>query len=326
MRLVRLGLLLLGVALLVALIVENDPRAILASLRQLSWRLAILVLFPAVLVMVLDTLGWRYAFLEDRAPFGWLVSARLAGEAFNLTTPTGAVGGEIIKAWLMRPRVGLGDSVPAVIVAKTTITIAQGLFLLVGIVLAWQTLAVSSPLLLGMEVLLIAEVLALGAFLVAQTRGLLAQAERLLRRLKLYRGPDSSALRRVDQVLARFYRSKRARLALSIVFHFLAWLLGSLESWLILRFLGIPVSLMGATMIEAFGASIRFATFVIPGSLGALEGGYAAIFAALGLGGTAGVSFTLVRRMRETVWITAGLVIFAIMRPGQRPPVTLGAD
>ncbi len=77
MRLVRLGLLLLGVALLVALIVENDPRAILASVRQLSWRLAILVLFPAVLVMVLDTLGWRYAFLEDRAPFGWLVSARL---------------------------------------------------------------------------------------------------------------------------------------------------------------------------------------------------------------------------------------------------------
>jgi len=86
-----------------------------------------------------------------------------------------------------------------------------------------------------------------------------------------------------------------------------------------LSFLGTPVSLVTATVIEAFGTGIRFATFMIPGSLGALEGGYAATFAALGLGGTMGVSFSLVRRIREIVWIGVGLVAFAFLRI-PRPP------
>jgi hypothetical protein len=88
---------------------------------------------------------------------------------------------------------------------------------------------------------------------------------------------------------------------------------------MILSFLGTPVSLVTATVIEAFGTGIRFATFMIPGSLGALEGGYAATFAALGLGGTMGVTFSLVRRIRELVWIGVGLVAFAFLRI-PRPP------
>jgi uncharacterized membrane protein YbhN (UPF0104 family) len=37
----------------------------------------------------------------------------------------------------------------------------------------------------------------------------------------------------------------------------------------------------------------------VPGYLGALEAGHVAIFAALGLGAPAGLSFTLIRRVRE---------------------------
>ena len=313
MRYVRVALFVVGVGCLVLVIVKNDPGAILASIRHLGWRLAIVICFPAVLVTLLDTLGWRFAFIDDQVPFRILVSARLAGEAFNLTTPTGAVGGELVKAWLIRSRVGLSESLPSIIVAKTTITIAQGLFLLVGIVLAWWTVGTTS-LLVVMETLLIMEVLTLTVFVVAQTRNLLARAERLVRAFGAYRGQSSEALVRVDDALARFYRTQPARLTLSITCHFIAWLLGSIESYLILRFLGVPVPLPTATVIEAFGASIRFATFIVPASVGLLEGGYAAIFAALGLGSAAGVSFTLARRMREIVWIALGLVVFAVMR------------
>jgi len=102
---------------------------------------------------------------------------------------------------------------------------------------------------------------------------------------------------------------------LSIVFHFVAWLLGSLETWLILKFLGSEVSLATATVIEAFGTAIKVATFLIPASLGALEGGFLATFLALGLSPTTAISFSLVRRVREVVWIAIGLVLFAVMRP-----------
>ena len=128
MKVLRAVLLLVGLGLLVLLVIENDPAAIMDSVRRLSWRILVILVFPMSLVMALDALGWRYAFLRDRVPFGPLLATRLAGEAFNIVTPTAALGGEVVKAWLLRDRVPLEESVPSVIIAKTTITIAQGIF------------------------------------------------------------------------------------------------------------------------------------------------------------------------------------------------------
>src|SRR3989442_1401348 len=77
-----------GVALFAVLVATNDPAAILASIVQFSWRLAIVLCFPVALVMVFDTLGWQFAFLRDAVAFRTLLGVRLAGEAFNLVTPT----------------------------------------------------------------------------------------------------------------------------------------------------------------------------------------------------------------------------------------------
>jgi uncharacterized protein (TIRG00374 family) len=265
------------------------------------------------LVMMFDTLGWRFAFLRDGAGFRTLFAARLAGEAFNLVTPTAALGGEAVKAWLLRGVVPLAASVPSVIVAKTTITLAQGLFLLLGVVLAWSSALPDATLLHGMLWLLAIEAVALTGFVVAQTRGMFAWGGRLATQVGV-KGVKTEALGRIDDVLARFYSTAPGRLALSIAFHFIAWLLGSIETWLILRFLGAPVSLTAATVIEALGTAVRFVTFLIPASLGVLEGGYLVTFAALGLGSTTAVSFSLVRRIRESVWVGLGLVAFAMTR------------
>lgn len=271
-------------------------------------------MFPAVLVAYFDAAGWRYAFTRDRVPLGTLLWTRLAGEAFNLTTPTAALGGEAVKTWLLRDRIALSEALSSVIVAKTTITIGQGLLLLLGVVLAWTSFAADSRLLTAMEWLLAIEIVSLAVFVLAQTRGLASFGGRLLARVGLHRFARHEGLDRVDRTLAEFYLERPGRLALSVFYHFLAWLLGAVEAWMILWFLGTPVSLVTAVVIEAFGAGIRFATFLIPGSLGAQEGGYAATFAALGLGGTRGVTFSLVRRIREIVWIAAGLVAFAVLR------------
>jgi uncharacterized protein (TIRG00374 family) len=301
------------------IIADNDPAAIAASIGRLGWRLAIVIFFPMILVVVFDALGWRYAFTHDRVGLGTLVWTRLAGEAFNLTTPTAALGGEAVKTWLLRDRVPVAEALSSVIVAKTTITIAQGLLLLLGVVLAWTSLAADSRILTAMEWLLALEIASLALFVLAQTRGLASFGGRVLARLGMRRFEGHEGLGRVDRSLTEFYLQRPRRLALSILHHFVAWLLGAVETWMILWFLGTPVSLVTATVIEAFGTGIRFATFLIPGSLGALEGGYAATFAALGLGSTMGVTFSLVRRIREIVWIAVGLIAFALLRV-QRPP------
>ena len=100
----------------------------------------------------------------------------------------------------------------------------------------------------------------------------------------------------------------------------MAWLLGAVESYLILKFLGIEASLATATVIEAFGTGVRFATFLVPASFGVQEGGFAVTFVALGPSAANGIAFGLVRRLRELVWIAIGLALFAV---GRRP--TIGA-
>lgn len=170
-----------------------------------------------------------------------------------------------------------------------------------------------------MLLLLALEVVMLAGFVVAQIQGMLGWGRRLFERVGFYPFGRGGTLDRVDQGLARFYRRESRRLLLSIVFHLVAWLLGSVEAYLILRFLGVGVSLATATVIEAFGTAIRFATFMVPASLGVLEGGYVVVFGALGLGSTASMSFGLARRLREIVWISVGLVVFALMRAERSP-------
>jgi uncharacterized membrane protein YbhN (UPF0104 family) len=80
--------------------------------------------------------------------------------------------------------------------------------------------------------------------------------------------------------------------------------------------LGIPVSLVTALVIEAFGTAVRFATFLVPASVGALEAANAAAFAGLGLTASAGLAFSLVRRGRQVVWVVIGLIVLLAMRSG----------
>ena len=319
MRLVRLGLLVCGAALFVWLLATIGPGTVVQAFAELSWRLLIIFVFPFGVTTLLDTLGWHYAFRRNAVPFRALLAARLAGEAFNLTTPTASMGGEAVKAWLVRPWAPLAEGLPSVIVAKTTITIGQALFVVVGLVAAHAALASDSLVVRGMEWLLVVQVLAVGGFVAVQAGGALRGSTRWLQKLGWLSGSRLESVTQVNDELAHFYRREPRRLALSILFHFLAWLIGALEPWLILRWIGLPVSLAEATAIEAFSSGIRFAAFLVPGYLGALEAGHVAIFAALGRGAPAGLSFTLIRRVREAAWTGLGFLALAPLR-AQAPP------
>ena len=319
MRWVRLGLFVCGAALFLWLLASIGPGAVVQAFTDLSWRLLIILVFPFGLTTLLDTLGWRYAFRRDTVPFRALLGARLAGEAFNLTTPTASMGGEAVKAWLVRPWAPLAEGLPSVIIAKTTIVTGQALFLVVGLAAAHIALPADSLVIRGMQWLLLIQVVAVAGFVAVQAGGALRGSTRWLQRFGWLSDHRREPLAQINDELAHFYRREPRRLTLSILFHFLAWLIGALEPWLILHWMGLPVSLAQAIAIEAFSSGIRFAAFLVPGYLGALEAGHMAIFVALGLGAPAGLSFTLIRRVREAAWTGVGFLALTTLR-AQAPP------
>ena len=312
MRTLKTVLLVLGALLLVALVYYVGTTPILETLRRLSWWQFVLVCLPYAVITAADTLGWRFAFARDRTPFLRLYGARVVGEALNIVTALGSVGGEAAKAWLVRRDVSYEESVPSIIIAKTTITIAQALFLLVGIVVAWISLDVDSEVLRAMLWLLVVEVLAVAGFFGAQVSGLVARAGRMLQTFGVVQ--DATRATQLDSALRGYYGREWRRFALSVAFHLLGWLLGAVEAVIMLWALGIDASALTATVIEALGSGVRFATFLVPASLGAFEGANAAAFGALGFGAGAGLAFSLVRRARQVVWVVIGLVVFLLMR------------
>jgi uncharacterized protein (TIRG00374 family) len=307
MRTLKTILLVAGVLLLGVLVYRVGTEPVLETLERLTWWQFALVCLPYAAVMAVDTLGWRFAFARDRAPFRRLYGARVVGEALNIVTALGSVGGEAAKAWLVREHVSYEESVPSVVVAKTTITIAQALFLSIGIVLALTALDVHSDIVTAMLWLLVVEVAAVGSFVAVQLSGLVARAGRLLKRLGAI--DDVAYAHTLDAALRDYYRTEWRRCALSVAFHLGGWLLGAVEAAIMLWALGIEASAMTATAIEAFGSGVRFATFAVPAQLGAYEGANAVAFGALGFGASAGLAFSLVRRARQAVWVVVGVLL-----------------
>jgi uncharacterized protein (TIRG00374 family) len=316
MRVVRLLLLAAGLASVAYLIVATGLETLLSPVRTLSWRVLVVIVVPYAIVAVLHTLGWRCAFTRA-VGLGRLFAVRLAGEALNVTMAS--VGGEPVKVYLLRGRVPVVEASATVVLDKTTITVAQGVFLAIGLGLAWAAERLPPWLFEAAAWLLVIEILAVAGFVLVQLAGVFGRATRVLNRLGLALGQDQ--LGRIDRALAAFYRQSPARLAAAILCHLLGWVAGSLEIYLLLLWLGVPVTVTDALLIEALGTAVAFVAFMVPARLGAFEGGHMVIFSALGLGAGLGLSLALIRRLRVILWCAIGVLILAL---GDRRPAGAG--
>jgi uncharacterized protein (TIRG00374 family) len=261
-------------------------------------------------VAVLDAVSWRYGFPGPLPPAPLLVAARLAGEAVNDTTPTGTLGGEPLKAWLLvRAGIPMEEGLVSVVISKTVLVLSQVAFLAVGLLVA-----AGRP---DVPLAVVSTLTALTAFGAFASAGLLwAQGHGLFRagsRVVGWIGLDSVAAMasRLDVDLRAYYRDQRPRLAVGLAFHLAGWVAGSLEVWLALGFFGLSASFGSALVIEAWATGIRSLGFLVPAAAGVQEGGLVAVFAGLGLGAESGLAFALLRRLREALWIIVGYAVLA---------------
>jgi glycosyltransferase 2 family protein len=322
-RLARVIFLLVGVGLLAILVTQVDLAAVRADMREMGWALP-LIFLPYITVYLCDTLGWRWAFGPTvRVTFGMLFLTRMAGEAINNLTPFAYLGGEPVKAHLLsRFRIPMIEGMAASIIAKLLISIAQFIFVSLGGILAMSHLATRPDILWA----LVGVVIVAGGFLAGVSRGLqrglFMQLFRLLDRWQLT--PSilerwRTHLRRLDETIAGFYHRHPRHLVLSLLFHILGWLLGGLEVYAIFYAVGRSIDLTEAIAIEALASVAKGLAFFIPGSLGVQEGGNVLILALFGFSASLGLTFSLLRRLRELVWISLGLLVL-LRHYGWRSP------
>ena len=297
------------------LVWEIGPSTLIAELEKLSWRLP-LILLPQVMTNLFKTEGWRAAFPRRRPRFRLLFPVRLAGEAVNETTPTGTMGGEALKAYLLA-RLGAGvpveESLVSVVVAKTALVASLGAFIAGTCLLAWALGATSTGMLAILALLALYMGLSTVGFVWGQLRGMFRLGGRALAWIGLGSRVAAGA-ERLEADLRWFYGERRKQGAVVFALSLVGWATGALETWLMLVLLESPVPLLTALVIEAGATGARAVGFLIPASIGVLEGGLVGIFAMLGLAPSTGLAFGVARRFREAVWILLGYACLAVMR------------
>ncbi|HYL81587.1 MAG TPA: lysylphosphatidylglycerol synthase domain-containing protein [Candidatus Acidoferrum sp.] len=292
---------LAGLALATGLVLYQGAGEVLGTMAALGWGF-IPVAFVHVLQMVGSALGWR-SLIEPvwPRPLSSLLTIRWIREGTNGLLPVAHIGGEVIGARMLSFRGVRGDVAGASVVVDLTLeVVTQFLFTLVGLTLLLLGdiggSAVAS-LLAGIALAGIA----LAGFVIAQRMGLFKLVEHALDRVMARAHWLSvEGIHGLHDAIQAIHRRPLA-LAEGAGWHLLSWLLGTIEVWAALHFMGIGIGLRQALILESLGQAARSAGFVVPSGLGIQEGGLLLFGSMLGVPPEAALGLSLAKRLREVV-------------------------
>lgn len=311
----RVLLLLVGLGLFAWFIRDAGVDAIGGYVRRLGW-FAPALLTPYALVYLLDTLGWWVSFggyAEEKPRYRPLVRVRWIGESINNIIPSGFVGGEAVKVYLLTRRgVPAATGTTSVVASRSCQVLAQMVFIAIGAAVARLHLPADSA---GRFAMTTTAVVALGVVALLfglQAHGIfsaLRKAASLLPFSLRILEDNADKLRRIDDQIFNFYRRDRKRFFYCTLTYLAGWMADTLEVYLASHLLGVPIAWSEALAIEAFlGVAKAFGLF-IPGAVGVQESGVVLLFATFGLPDAAGMAYAILRRGREVFYTSIGLTL-----------------
>ena len=300
-------ILLAGFALALYLVVHHGLVHILTTVRTLGWGIVAVVIAHLAQVMF-SAAGWKAVSAPLAVVPLWVfVQARLIREAVSALLPLTQIGGEVIATRMMvLSGFKNGPAAGSVIVDLCSEILSQALFTIMGLALLMMA-GHRGPI---VDLTLIGIVLLLStapALLLAQRRGLLRALERLFLKFAA-RWPvlGSASLEGLHDAIQSALSHPRALLR-GFFAHLISWLIGGLEIWLMLHFMGALISPQEALVIESLSQVVRSAAFAVPGALGVQEGGFILLGALYGLAPPMALAVSLVKRVREIILGVPGL-------------------
>ncbi len=257
------------------------------------------------------TLNWQVLVRasNERVPFLELFGARIAGNAVGYLTPTGNLGAETMRIFML-DRIDRKKVVATVIVDKTIEFLAGIFATALSVLFVIITFALPQRHKITL-VALTACVFALLVFLMAKQRqGLFTWALDALGKLKIKIPAVEKRrdqIRETDAHISAFYRERRGLFYLLFGSYFAQSWVWALEIFITFLFVGgSHVSLFKCFLIVTLGS---FYTFVpVPGAMGVYELVNVSLFALLHIAMPAGMAVILIRRVLAIVWSGVGLI------------------
>lgn len=319
-RVVRAAIVVGALALLVHAVVRADLTAA-ADLLAGAGPATLLVPLPFLAAMALEAIAWRQSLraLGHERRLRSIVALRVAGEAVPLTVPGGSLAAEPVKIHLVASRAGVPacDAVACVAAQKWFVVTTHAVLLAGALALSFTLPFIGAEVRWMLAGSTAALAIAAIVLHVSITRA--APAVRILallrklpsRSLSEKLAARAAAFERTDASLARAIGTPRSA-ATALVATLGGWIVETLESFLILRILGVSIDLGAVLAIEAIVSIVRAAAFFVPRGLGLSDTSHVTLVgaAAGGDAAAAGAALVLLKRAKEAIWAAVGWWLF----------------
>lgn len=275
----------------------------LAELR--GWQLGVLALLNGLVLLALNGRWWLLLHgLGYDLPFGTLLGHRLAAFGVSYFTPGPQFGGEPVQVLLVEQQHGVPRSVAiaAVSLDKTVELLLNFGFLAFGVLLVVQTGLLGEALGARTAVWILLLLLPPTLYLWLIWRGG-QPVSRLLRWLKFDR--MATAVSDSESQMNSLCQQNPAVLLAAIAVSGLSWVLMVAEFYLMVSFLGVPLTLV---QLIALLTAARVAFLLpLPGGLGSLEASQVWALGLMSLNPAVGLSLSLLIRLRDVALGLLGL-------------------
>ncbi len=311
---VALGALLLGLVLR-----ETDLAEVWGYLSSLGASGIAAILGIYLVAFVFEVLSWQLTLSSVPLTPRWLYrlfKVLLFGVALERVTPLAGLGGEPIKALVLKRHHGVpyGEGTASLVLTRMTDVLALVVFITIGLCLVlsedvlpgpYQAAAVAGLALLVVNTSLFFAVQRYRAF--SRIRGWIER--RLGPRLGSSLVGVLDAIHAVEDRLVEFYTAQPLRFVASVAATFCEWMLGAVAAYVALDLLGRPVSFADAIVIEASTLLFISTFFFVPGDLGTQEVAIVAITEGITGSSELGLALAAIRRAVDLLWIGWGLAV-----------------
>ncbi len=290
---------------------------------------ALLIVIPYGIVFLVESQAWRLTIRRDPLPrLRPLFLIRVATDALLYSIPGGVAVAEPMRPVLLKRECGVDmtEGIGSCIIMKINIAVAQAVYILIGfslVVILYPGVAeqlgpgggARGIAVVACSVLAVVALLTLpfSGRRIDQVRRALARIP--LRPLRSLLAKGEPYILRLDEHVGRFARDHSGKFVVTLLLSFCAWLAVGVETYVILKCLGVDPTFTQAVALESTASLFRIVFFFLPGGIGASEVGFVALLVAFGFPDpvTLSAAYIAVKRLKEAGWILTGYVVFWFM-------------
>lgn len=312
---------------MVLFLYQTDFRSVFGTLSVVGFRT--LLVFPlTAFAYYLGTLSWQVLLADGSKKINTfrLFFIRQVGETVGLFNPTSIVGGDLTKVYyLQKYQISERSAANSVVSARMTMILSQILLATIALIwLLYQTgetdwMTNTRPALYILLFLLCTVQIGLFYWIYRPYDATPSLVQEAAATSRIDRFKNKMLLTLSD--LKTTVRADRKAFFLSYSLALMHWVVGSLEFFLILSFLGIDIAIMQAVLMDMGVILIKSVGAFIPGQIGVEEFGNKVVLAAIGVqSGVIWLSISLLRRFRQLVWALIGCIAYFFFSKQIKPP------